>query len=557
MKRFFLYMTAALCLISCNNKDSMWLNAVTDLDSRVTTLEELCAQMNTNITSLQTIVKAFQDRDYVTNAAEIKEGEDVIGYTITFAKNPSITIYKGNDGKDGVDGKDGKDGVDGKDGKDGVDGITPVIGAAIDTDSIYYWTLNGTWLLDAQGNKIRVTGEDGQDGKDGEDGADGQNGKDGVSPKLKIESDYWYISYDNGTTWTKLGKAKGEDGQDGEDGEDGDSMFKSVTQDENYVYFTLADGSVIKISKNSSIEQTIIDNLVNSISLDHDTIYMIVGDSIVVTSTTLPFPNSKVSWLSTNQNVASVNDGLVNAIHSGVTRIEATAGTKRATCIIFVKTSNKKKFSIGNNKQVEFALGNLVGSEGLYSFDDYFAKGSNFWWGETRGLTEDGVYFQNYTMNQYTYDWGIHPIINQGNYPNEWRTLDSTEWKYVLNKRPNAQKLKLKVQDAWILLPDGEDDPSFFLLANCFSMNIWKRLIQYCEIPYFYACGMETYYQTMTPTITSGTYYWSSDAVYKDYQSSTQGCCINFDTGEIMWPFVSSSAIRHYKVPVRLVKDVK
>ena len=48
----------------------------------------------------------------------------------------------------------------------------------------------------------------------------------------------------------------GEDGQDGnkgDKGEDGDSMFQSVTQDENYVYFTLADGTVIKIAKGEGV----------------------------------------------------------------------------------------------------------------------------------------------------------------------------------------------------------------------------------------------------------------------------------------------------------------
>ena len=63
------------------------------------------------------------------------------------------------------------------------------------------------------------------------------------------------MSYDNGTTWTKLGKAKGDDGvdgangQNGTNGQNGDSMFKSVTQDEDNVYFTLSDGTVIVLPK--------------------------------------------------------------------------------------------------------------------------------------------------------------------------------------------------------------------------------------------------------------------------------------------------------------------
>ena len=86
-------------------------------------------------------------------------------------------------------------------------------------------------------------------------------GKDGITPLLKIENDYWFISYDEGVTWQQEGKAKGEDGKDGQngadgkDGQDGDSMFQSVTQDENYVYFTLADGTVIKIAKGNSNDQ--------------------------------------------------------------------------------------------------------------------------------------------------------------------------------------------------------------------------------------------------------------------------------------------------------------
>ncbi|MEE0951496.1 MAG: leucine-rich repeat protein, partial [Paludibacteraceae bacterium] len=98
-----------------------------------------------------------------------------------------------------------------------------------------------------------------------------------VTPQLKIEGGYWYISYNNGATWTKLGKATGEDGEDGAKGdkgdtgatgatgpkgEQGDSMFKSVTQDENYVYFTLADGTVIKIAKGNGNGQPNADDII-------------------------------------------------------------------------------------------------------------------------------------------------------------------------------------------------------------------------------------------------------------------------------------------------------
>ena len=83
-------------------------------------------------------------------------------------------------------------------------------------------------------------------------------GKDGITPLLKIENDYWFISYDEGETWQQEGKAKGDQGEQGiqgevgprgEKGDKGDSMFQAVTQDSNFVYLTLLDSSVIKIAK--------------------------------------------------------------------------------------------------------------------------------------------------------------------------------------------------------------------------------------------------------------------------------------------------------------------
>ena len=267
MKKIHLLLLGlTICLFTACH-DKLW-DAIDDLDVRVARLEELCKEMNTNIVSIQTIVNVVQNGDYITGVTEIKKDGEVIGYTITFANHDPITIYHGQDGKDGADGKDGQDGQNGS-------ANAPVIGVAQDTDGVYYWTLNGEWLLDDNGNKLPVSGtngkdgqngsngqdgtdgKDGQDGTDGKDGQDGTDGKDGVTPQLKIEDGYWYISYDNGATWTQLGKATGEDGKDGQDGaegkdgQDGDSMFQSVAQDENYVYFTLADGTVIKIAKSN------------------------------------------------------------------------------------------------------------------------------------------------------------------------------------------------------------------------------------------------------------------------------------------------------------------
>ena len=243
MKRFLLSVVLAtsLAFTSCQFDDSdIWytLNeygeSIRDHEQRISALEELCKQMNTNIEALQTLVDALEKRDYVTNVSEVRSNGEVIGYTISFAYSDTITIYHGEDGKDGANGKDG---------------YTPQIGVMKDTDGIYYWTLDGEWLLDGKGNKIQANGVNGTDGANGSNGTNGTNGKDGVTPQLKIENDYWYVSYDNGATWEKLGKATGNDGIDGENGEDSDSIFKSVTQDDEYVYFNLADGTMITLPK--------------------------------------------------------------------------------------------------------------------------------------------------------------------------------------------------------------------------------------------------------------------------------------------------------------------
>ena len=178
-------------------------------------LQRLCNETNTNLSALQTIVTALQNNDYITSVDPLTENGKVVGYTIKFAKSNPIVIYNGKDGADGVDGN------------------TPVIGVKKDTDGIYYWTLDGEFIV-VDGQKIKAQGTDGNNGADG---------SDGVTPKLEIQEGYWWISYDNGTNWTQLGKATGEDGKDA------DSI--KITQDENNVYFELADGTVITMPQNN------------------------------------------------------------------------------------------------------------------------------------------------------------------------------------------------------------------------------------------------------------------------------------------------------------------
>ncbi|MBR4149709.1 MAG: hypothetical protein IKT94_06200, partial [Rikenellaceae bacterium] len=158
MKRFFLLATfvCAALFTSCEGyDDSELVNRVNNIENRLKQLEETCKQLNTNISSLQTIVTAIQKNDQISSMAPISKDGKELGYVITFTSGKTITIYHGADGENGQDGQNG------------ADGHTPVIGVKQDTDGNYYWTIDGEWLTDADGNKIRANATDGKDGEDG------------------------------------------------------------------------------------------------------------------------------------------------------------------------------------------------------------------------------------------------------------------------------------------------------------------------------------------------------------------------------------------------------
>ncbi len=58
--------------------------------------------------------------------------------------------------------------------------MTPKISVRQDSDGLYYWIVNGEWLL-VDGKKVRADGYDGLNGKDGQDA---------ITPQFKIEDGY-------------------------------------------------------------------------------------------------------------------------------------------------------------------------------------------------------------------------------------------------------------------------------------------------------------------------------------------------------------------------------
>ena len=147
-------------------------------------------------------------------------------YTITFTDGTTTTFTVTN----GKDGQNGEQGIQGIQGVPGVDGHTPVITIQ-----------GGYWYIDGINTNVLAEGIKGDVGPQGPQGNPGKDGEDGITPQLKIGADnYWYVSYDNGTTWTSLGvKASGANGTDG-------VGIKSVAvNEEGKLIITLTDDTVI------------------------------------------------------------------------------------------------------------------------------------------------------------------------------------------------------------------------------------------------------------------------------------------------------------------------
>ena len=213
MKKILSLLSVIFLTFGCYD-DSDIRSELRDHEERLAKLETLCKQMNTNISALQAVVTALQDKDYVTNVSPINEDDKVVGYTITFSKNGAVTIHNGKDG------------------------YVPAIGVKQDeSDGQWYWTVDGEWLLDSKGGKMRASAVD------GEDGQPGTPGQSGVTPTLKIVDGYWYVSYDGGKTWEEetLGQAAGES-----------ANLIEIAQDAENVFFKLKDGTVLTVAKDNT-----------------------------------------------------------------------------------------------------------------------------------------------------------------------------------------------------------------------------------------------------------------------------------------------------------------
>ena len=196
-------------------------------------------------------------------------------------------------------------------------------------------------------------------------------------------------------------------------------------------------------------------------------------------------------------------------------------------------------FSVSATQQVHFSQGNLQYqastntwrfAEHQYDFVGYANSNISstysgwidlFGWGTGNNPT---LVSTTYTYYSTFVDWGSNAIINGGNAVNQWRTLTTSEWSYLLNSRTNASSKRgtgnINGVGGLIILPDSWTLPSWCPQFNPgFASNPddWTRnsytLAQWSQMEaagavFLPAAGLR--YGTNVGNVGYSGYYWSS-----------------------------------------------
>jgi len=243
-----------------------------DLDrthAKLQKLQELADSVNRELNTLDLILKELDDgHTILPESLQMTEN----GYEVSFRDGKKIFIPIG---------------------RDGVDGRTLIPVGVQAEDGLYYWKVDGEWLLDAEGNRIRA------------------GATDGFIPLFEARADsLWWISLDNGVTFEPFASCEELAGF---------GVFKDVQQTASGIVITLWEGNTLELLAMTPFRMSF-DGPVR------DTLLIAAGE-------TLPVPYKLILEGETDKPVivTSGTDGIyqssLKAVNdtSGVVRVQAPA----------------------------------------------------------------------------------------------------------------------------------------------------------------------------------------------------------------------------------------
>lgn len=325
--------------------------------------------------------------------------------------------------------------------------------------------------------------------------------KEGVTPVVKTVNEEMFISYDNGTTWTKMSNG----------------MYSEISYDERYVVFTLTDGTELKVLNANYVVPIEKGAIKAAFSVGE-------GKQVYFSQGNLQYQASTGIWrFATNQweaigegnmNIAEDYDGWIDLFGWG------TSG-----------------WNSGANEYVPYATSSNI--------LDYCSK----------SLTDS---YSNA-------DWGVYnKIVNGGNQTGLWRVLTKNEWDYLCKNRPDAANRcgianvngvngMVILPDNWIL-PDGlsftggvasTDAIENFQTINNYNLFQWTQMEKNGAVflpSTGYRHGLEI------RNVEAVGYYYSSSWSFEGYVYS-----MHFASDKI----IINDYRCDYGRSVRLVQDVK
>lgn len=165
-----------------------------DLNNRVDQLEQRVTELEKNMTSQIEALQQMIEGKLTIASCTFDKAKGL--YTIVLSDGTVITVANAGEGASLI--------------------------SVAEENGAYYWTLNGEPLTDAEGNKLPVA----------------------TAPGVRVntKTNEWEVSPDGGKSWLGTGIAA----------EEGTSLFAKVEEDEGFVYFTLADGTQLKVARSTN-----------------------------------------------------------------------------------------------------------------------------------------------------------------------------------------------------------------------------------------------------------------------------------------------------------------